>query len=423
MGKPHHSKGEVVGVHGFSSRGIFLSYRREDAAPYARLLQYLFSEQIPDARIFMDLDSIEAGLDFAEVIREAVNSCAVLVALIGRQWATLSDEEGRRRLDNPDDYVRFEVQTALEREVRVIPVLVDGTTPLRQQQLPSELHKLARLNAFELSHARYQYDADRLVKLIQQVLAEASGTAPVNQSPPTAKAKVPAVPRAAPNEAPPPLKPAITPSVPESSATEESAAKSEPFDAPRHKLPAQAAPNAVAPTALTQYLSGETSITGQGFSVKLYYTRDPASFDVSDKEGSQVGVGVRELPEWAIRSLVSYYFGKSDVDDGSFDDDPYRWLENMIAAKGGVNSSESFMNRRVKVHGGPVRYADGPVRYRVSDEAGERDYTRLEDLPNPVKALVVEHLRKQEGDRVRQEREKRARERLDQMFGKRHDST
>ena len=63
----------------------------------------------------MDLDSIEAGVDFAEVIKDAVNSCAVLVALIGRQWATLTDEEGARRLDNPDDFVRFEVKTALVR--------------------------------------------------------------------------------------------------------------------------------------------------------------------------------------------------------------------------------------------------------------------------------------------------------------------
>ena len=109
------------------------------------------------------MDSIEPGLDFAEVIREAVDSCAVLVALIGRQWATLADEEGRRRLDNPDDYVRFEVQTALERGVRVIPVLVDGARPLRQEQLPAELQKLARLNALELSYGRYEYDADRLV--------------------------------------------------------------------------------------------------------------------------------------------------------------------------------------------------------------------------------------------------------------------
>ena len=156
---------------GASSGGIFLSYRREDAAPYARLLQYQLSGRFPGARVFMDLDSIEAGLDFAEVIRDAVDSCAVLVALIGRQWATVADEEGRRRLDDPDDYVRFEVQTALKRGVRVIPVLVDNARPLRQQQLPAELHKLTRLNALELSYGRYQYDSDRLLDLIQRVLA------------------------------------------------------------------------------------------------------------------------------------------------------------------------------------------------------------------------------------------------------------
>src|SRR4249920_1648815 len=73
--------------------GIFLSYRREDAAPYARLLKSELSERIPDARVFMDLDSIEPGLDFAEAIQEAVDSCTVLVALIGPQWVTLADEE------------------------------------------------------------------------------------------------------------------------------------------------------------------------------------------------------------------------------------------------------------------------------------------------------------------------------------------
>jgi len=160
-----------VAVPGSSSGGIFLSYRREDAAPYARLLQYQLSERLPDVRVFMDLDSIEAGLEFAEVIRDALDSCAVLVALIGRQWATVADDEGRRRLDDPDDYVRFEVQTALKRGVRVIPVLVDDARPLRQQQLPAELHKLARLNALELSYGRYQYDSDRLLGLIQRVLA------------------------------------------------------------------------------------------------------------------------------------------------------------------------------------------------------------------------------------------------------------
>jgi hypothetical protein len=166
--------GKVGDVPGLSSWGVFLSYRREDAAPYARSLQIQLRERLPDAKVFMDLDSIEPGLDFAEVIREAVDSCAVLVALIGGQWATLADEKGRRRLDNPDDYVRFEVQSALERGVRVIPVLVDGAKPLQQQQLPSGLQELARLNALELSYGRYQYDADRLLDLIQRVLAAAS---------------------------------------------------------------------------------------------------------------------------------------------------------------------------------------------------------------------------------------------------------
>jgi TIR domain len=159
-------------VPGPSLRGVFLSYRREDAAPYARLLQHELRERFPDDQVFMDLDSIEPGQDFSEVIRQAVGSSAVLVALIGRRWATITDEEGQRRLDNPDDYVRFEVATALERGVRVIPVLVDGAKPLRQQQLPAELHKLARLNVLDLSMERYQYDADRLLALIRRTLAD-----------------------------------------------------------------------------------------------------------------------------------------------------------------------------------------------------------------------------------------------------------
>ena len=106
-----------------SMPGIFLSYRREDSAPYARLLQMELRNRLPDVPVFLDLDSIEAGRDFDEVIRDAIDSSAVLVALIGRQWATFTDENGHPRLDNPNDYVRFEIQTALERDVRVIPVV------------------------------------------------------------------------------------------------------------------------------------------------------------------------------------------------------------------------------------------------------------------------------------------------------------
>jgi TIR domain len=157
------------------AQGIFLSYRRAEAGPYARLLKRQLSERFPDANVFMDLDSIEAGLDFAEAIRDAVDSSAVMVTLIGREWATITDDEGHLRLDDPDDYVRFEVKTALQRGVRVIPVLLDGAMPPQQRQLPDELQKLARLNALELTYGRYEYDVSRLLDVIQRVLTGAPG--------------------------------------------------------------------------------------------------------------------------------------------------------------------------------------------------------------------------------------------------------
>jgi hypothetical protein len=166
-----HVPAEVKDVPALRPRGIFISYRRADAGPYARLLQVELSERFPEARVFMDLDSIEAGLDFAEIIRDAVNSCHVMVVLIGRQWATLADDEGHRRLDDPDDYVRFEIRAALKRGVRAIPVLVDGAKPVRQQQLPPDLRKLARLNALEMSYDRYHYDLDRLAGIVGRALA------------------------------------------------------------------------------------------------------------------------------------------------------------------------------------------------------------------------------------------------------------
>jgi hypothetical protein len=151
--------------------GIFISYRHADALPHARLLQVNLLKRFPDRPVFMDLDSIEAGLDFGKVISDAVYTCGVMVVLIGCQWATLVDGEGRRRLDDPDDYVRFEVRTALRRGVRVIPVLVDGARPPRQQELPPDLRRLARLNALEMScDHRYQYDADRLMVVIERAL-------------------------------------------------------------------------------------------------------------------------------------------------------------------------------------------------------------------------------------------------------------
>jgi len=159
-----------------SPSGVFISYRRNDTGPYARLLKDHLSLRFPQTRVFMDLDSIEAGLDFEEVIRAALSSCHVLVALIGPKWATATDEEGHRRIDDPGDYVRLEIRTALERGVRVIPALADGAKPLRRQQLPPDLRMLARLSALEMSYDRFEYDESRLTTLIAKVLAATEPT-------------------------------------------------------------------------------------------------------------------------------------------------------------------------------------------------------------------------------------------------------
>jgi len=148
---------------------IFISYRRDDSAGYAGRLYDRLSERFGQGQIFMDI-TIEPGLDFVEVIEKAVGSCDVLIALIGRQWLTVTDATGRRRLDKPEDFVRLEIATALDRNIRVIPVLVRGATVPPSTDLPNALKKLARRNALEISDTRFHHDVDRLIETLEKVL-------------------------------------------------------------------------------------------------------------------------------------------------------------------------------------------------------------------------------------------------------------
>ena len=100
----------------------------------------------------MDVDTIEAGLDFVDVLENAVQSCDVLVALIGRQWLNIKNTTGQRRLDNPQEFVRIEAAAALKRGIRVIPVLFDGVLMPNSNQLPRGLKALARRNAILVNH-------------------------------------------------------------------------------------------------------------------------------------------------------------------------------------------------------------------------------------------------------------------------------
>src|SRR5262245_66362849 len=105
---------------------VFISYRREEAAYAAGWLYDRLVARIGEDNVFKDVDSIALGDDFVDAIATAVGACDVMLAIIGQEWLTVADETGRPRIDNPDDFVRLEVEAALVRDVRVIPVLIDN---------------------------------------------------------------------------------------------------------------------------------------------------------------------------------------------------------------------------------------------------------------------------------------------------------
>src|SRR5206468_8639293 len=129
-------------------------------------------------RVFKDVDSILPGDDFVEQIDTAVGSCVVLLALIGDRWLTITDKEGRRRLDNPRDFVRLEIEAALKRNVRVIPILVEGVEMPGEDRLPDSLSGLVRRQALFLSASRFGSDTARLLRVLDKTLAEVQAPPP-----------------------------------------------------------------------------------------------------------------------------------------------------------------------------------------------------------------------------------------------------
>lgn len=154
-----------------SSQPVFMSYRRDDsAAGHAVHLRADLVRRYGENAVFMDL-SIEPGVDFVDTLENAVGSCAVLLAVIGRNWLTVTDAKtGNRRLDNPDDWVRVEVATALKRNIRVIPLLFHDAHMPSADDLPDDLKPLARRNPLEITNQRWDYDVKNLMKIIDKIV-------------------------------------------------------------------------------------------------------------------------------------------------------------------------------------------------------------------------------------------------------------
>jgi hypothetical protein len=146
--------------------GVFISYRREDSPGYARLIYERLSAKLKTTDVFFDVDNIQPGVDFVEALTKSVAACDVLVAVIGKNWTSSLDKNNQRRLEDPKDFVRIEIETALDRAVRVIPVLVEGATMPSPEDLPINIKKLARRQAIEISHTQFNSDVERLTRAL-----------------------------------------------------------------------------------------------------------------------------------------------------------------------------------------------------------------------------------------------------------------
>ena len=149
---------------------IFINYRREDSIGSAGRLHDRLARTFGQNNIFMDVDNIPAGADFVMHLNNKVATCKIFLAVIGPHWLDAKDQAGQRRLHNPDDFVALEIASALDRNIRVIPVLVDGAAVPKASELPDSLKPLARRQAVEVRQLHFGRDADALTRRVREAL-------------------------------------------------------------------------------------------------------------------------------------------------------------------------------------------------------------------------------------------------------------
>ncbi len=148
---------------------VFISYRREDSKWIARALKNQLCDELGADQVFMDVDSIDPGLDFVDTIEKAVGSVDVVLAILGQRWLDIKDAQGNRRLDDPHDFVRLEIATAIKRDIRLIPLLEKGAVMPAPDQLPPDLRPLSRRNALEISDTGFSDEVKRLITCLKGI--------------------------------------------------------------------------------------------------------------------------------------------------------------------------------------------------------------------------------------------------------------
>jgi hypothetical protein len=135
---------------------IFINYRRDESGHVAGRLHDSLAPKFGRNKLFMDVDNIPVGRDFEDYLKSQVAACDAMLAVIGPNWLAAKDDTGKRRLDNPDDFIVIEIGTALTRNIPVVPVLVDGARMPKASELPDSLKLLARRQAIQVRHTSFQ---------------------------------------------------------------------------------------------------------------------------------------------------------------------------------------------------------------------------------------------------------------------------
>jgi TIR domain-containing protein len=145
-------------------RTVFVSYRRGDSEGQARALNFELVKLIGKDSVFMDVDSIALGRDFRQILHERLESCDLMLVLIGPGWLDAKDAAGNRRLETATDLVRQEIAAALKRNIPVTPVLLQGAQMPPPERLPEDIRELVYRNGFELGHSTWESDVSEMVK-------------------------------------------------------------------------------------------------------------------------------------------------------------------------------------------------------------------------------------------------------------------
>jgi len=162
---------------------IFINYRRDDSSPYAGRIYDNLASHFGAPNIFMDIENLRPGDDFAEKLESSVASCDALLAIIGPQWLSAKDNQGLPRLSGQNDLVALEIAAALVRPgILVVPVLVNGASIPRDSDLPARIKDLSRRHALELNDRGFRQSLQTLIERINQHCSNPKSSSPGNET-------------------------------------------------------------------------------------------------------------------------------------------------------------------------------------------------------------------------------------------------